>query len=154
MQSAVTHEASCTCNTVSMKITGPVLFRACCHCTSCQAYCGDAYSDVSVFRATDVELADETRVEFKGYQKPALAKRGKCTACLVPVIENIAMPVLPDLRVVPTELLPASLKQDIEFHIFYHRRLQDATDDLPKYSGFVSSQLAFMKALIRSLRKT
>ncbi len=32
-------------------------------------------------------------------------------------------------------------------HIFYDKRVSDATDTLPKHQGLIASQLAFMKYL-------
>jgi len=150
---AIEQQISCACNGVSMAISAAPLFRACCHCTTCQRFNAAPYADVTIFRATDVTLADDTSVEFQNYQKPPLVQRGKCTSCNSPAIENISLPVLPNLRVVPSILLPADLQREIAFHIFYHRRVQDVDDDTPKHLGFVSSQLAFMRTLISALRR-
>ena len=136
-----------------MAISAAPLFRACCHCTTCQRFNDAPYADVTIFRATDVILADDATVDFQHYQKPPLVQRGKCTSCDSPAIENINLPVLPNLRIVPTGLLPSELQRDIAFHIYYHRRVQDVADDAPKHSGFVSSQLAFMRTLIGTLRR-
>jgi len=37
------------------------------------------------------------------------------------------------------------------FHLFYHRRKADVTDDLPKCSGFLQSQSRFSLALIKAM---
>ncbi len=105
-----------------------------------------------MFRAADVTLADESAVEFQHYQKPPLVPRGKCISCKHPVIEKVAVPLIPNLRIIPTSLLPQDLQQEIAFHIFYHRRVQDVDDNAPKHEGFVSSQLVFMRTLMKSLR--
>lgn len=136
-----------------MALSAAPLFRACCHCTTCQKFNAAPYADVTVFRAADVTLADESAVDFQHYQKPPLVKRGKCISCNSPAIENIAMPVLPNLRIVPSNLLPDNLQPEIAFHIFYHRRMQDVHDNVPKHVGFISSQVAFMRTLIKSLRR-
>ena len=142
----------CDCSSVCLSITGPALFRAYCHCKTCQAFNGTPHADVSIFRATQVTLADDQNVSYQHYQKPALVARGKCLKCGAPAIENVPLPLLPDLRIVPTNLLPDTLVQNSSFHIFYHRRVRDVEDTLPKYNSFVSSQLAFRGALIKSLR--
>jgi len=36
-------------------------------------------------------------------------------------------------------------------HVFYHRRVKDIDDNLPKYSGFISSQILFMKKLLLAM---
>jgi hypothetical protein len=38
-------------------------------------------------------------------------------------------------------------------HIFYHRRKAEATDSFPKFSGFLSSQSNFIRALVLALVK-
>lgn len=38
-------------------------------------------------------------------------------------------------------------------HIFYHRRVADAADALPKISGYWASELAVTKAIFRSLSR-
>lgn len=44
------------------------------------------------------------------------------------------------------DLMPAP-----HMHIFYERRVKDALDNLPKHSGYFSSQLAIGRMLMRSL---
>ncbi|OED35126.1 hypothetical protein AB833_31290 [Chromatiales bacterium (ex Bugula neritina AB1)] len=97
-------------------------------------------------------MQEESTVEFKTYQKPPLVKRGSCVFCKNPVVENISIPVLPNLKIIPSALLPDELKTNMDFHIFYHRRVVDVDDDKPKYNNFVTSQMAFMQALLKSLR--
>ena len=147
------HLANCSCESTSLSITGQPLFRAVCHCTTCQTFNQSAYADVTVFRAADVEIADPDQVDFKTYQKPPMVQRGKCISCGDPSIENVSLPLMPNLKIIPSNLLPEGLKRDVECHIFYHRRLKDIDDNRPKHSSFISSQLAFMKVLFRSLRK-
>jgi hypothetical protein len=36
--------------------------------------------------------------------------------------------------------------------VFYDSRVADADDDLPRHEGFVASQTAFLRLLLRSLR--
>ena len=143
--------AQCGCNTVSVRITGRPLLRGYCHCTTCQKYTGQDYSDVSVFRASDVELDDESSIDFKVYQKPKLVQRGRCNSCQSATVEKISVPVLPDLIVLATDMLPAELTLEPSMHIFYHRRVRDVTDSVPTYEGFAKSQWVFMSTLIRSL---
>ena len=143
--------AHCSCGTVELKLSGKPLIRGYCHCTTCQAYTGSDYSDVTVFRATDVQITDESSVEFQGYQTPSLAQRGKCVNCHNPTHEKIVMPVLPNLIIVSTEILPESMKLEPSMHIFYHRRVQDISDQVPRHHGFIKSQAVFMGALFKSL---
>lgn len=36
-------------------------------------------------------------------------------------------------------------------HIFYHRRVRDVADDLPKYSGYWMSELAVVRSVLNPL---
>jgi len=143
--------ARCGCDSVELKLSGNPLFRGYCHCTTCQAYTGNAYSDVTVFRAADVSITNESTVAFKSYQKPSLVQRGTCTSCQTRTHEKVSMPALTDLIIVSTDILPTSLVLTPSMHIFYHRRVKDIADNVPKHSGFVKSQTAFMGALFKSL---
>ena len=71
-----------------------------------------------------------------------------------PTIEFLKTPLFPALTIVPSgnvsnpKLLPAPA-----FHCFYHRRMEDAQDDLPKYGGYLYSQLRFVVKLIGALTR-
>lgn len=146
--------AQCQCSTVSVRVTGRPLLRGYCHCTTCQKYTGQDYSDVSVFRASDVTLNDESSIDFKVYQKPKLVQRGRCNSCQRATVEKISVPLLPDLIILATDMLPAELTLEPSMHIFYHRRVREVTDNVPRYEGFAKSQWVFMSALIKSLVRT
>ena len=54
-----------------------------------------------------------------------------------------------DAFIVPSAMMPnANELPEPAFHSFYHRRIKDADDSVPKYSGFVVSQLMFMVKLL------
>ena len=106
---------------------------------------------MSIFRAADVSITDEAAVVFKSYQKPPLVRRGKCVGCQSSTHEKVSIPGLPKLIIVATELLPPALKTRPLMHMFYHRRVKDVSDNVPRLNGFVKSQSAFMFELLRSL---
>lgn len=143
--------ASCACGASRFRLNTRPFARFICHCAICQAYTGKPCSDVTVLRARDVALADETQVVFKKYRLPPNIVRGSCPSCGKPVVEfGLAGPAR--LAFVPTgnyadpsTLPPASM------HIFYHRRVTDVHDDLPKHKGYFPSQLAVMGLLFRGL---
>lgn len=143
--------ARCGCGALELQVSGKPLFRGYCHCTTCQKYTGHEHADITVFRAADVVLADETTVSFKGYQKLPMAKRGKCVICKSPTHEKVSIPVLPNLIIVATQILPVSLIVEPSTHIFYHRRTKNVADGVPRHSGFLKSQAVFMGLLIKSL---
>jgi hypothetical protein len=64
------------------------------------------------------------------------------------------MPLLPDLIIVASELLPEKLSVEPSMHMFYHRRVNDIADSVSKHSGFMKSQLAFMSQLFAALWRT
>lgn len=143
--------ASCDCGASHFRVNAPPFARFICHCTICQAYTGKPYSDVTVLRARDVELEGGAQVAFRRHRLPPNIERGTCTSCGKPVLEfGLAGPA--KLAFVPTAnyadtkaLPPASL------HMFYHRRVSDAQDGLPRYSGYLRSQLAVIGLLLRGL---
>lgn len=141
----------CQCGHANIAISGNPLMRALCHCQTCQIYTGAAFADITVFDARSVRLEDQNSMVFKSYQKPALAMRGKCSICSQPLMEKAPLPVLPDLVMVSTEVLDLSLQIPTSQHIFYHRRVADLDDAIPKRSGAVHSQFRFMTALIAAL---
>lgn len=143
--------ASCDCGAVRFQVNARPFARFICHCTLCQAYTGHPSSDVTVLRARDVDMANEKQVVYRKHRLPPNIVRGSCISCGKPVIEfGLGGPA--KLAFVPagnyantSTLSPASL------HMFYHRRVRDAQDSLPKHSGYFPSQLAVVRLLIRGL---
>lgn len=92
-------------------------------------------------------------VAYQAYKKtPPAVQRGKCVVCGEPAIERLKLPLMPEIVVIPSESVKeAALLPDPSLHIFYHRRVADAQDSLPKYEGFLSSQWAFSRRLLGAL---
>lgn len=146
--------ARCACGHVEFEIKGSPLFRLYCHCTICQKFNDAPFADVVIYRATDVAEPQAGSVEYKAHKPPPNAQRGKCVKCHKPAIEKVIVPLFPKLTVVPAAVhgdvskLPGSIA-----HVFYDKRAKDSTDSLPKYSGFISSQIAFGKFLLTSRKR-
>ena len=142
--------AQCRCGHVSFEITGKPLLRGYCHCTICQEFNQADRADISLYRAKDIAMPEESRVEYKAYTSPPMVYRGKCVECQQPAIEYISLPLMPKLVIVPTFNIKnqASLPKP-QFHLFYRSRVGDSDDGLPKYDGYFKSQLSLMAALIR-----
>lgn len=148
------HNASCSCGATQFDVQGAPLLRAFCHCEICQAFNQAPYADITLFRARDVQVPAEQLVDYKSWQPPGLVLRGQCKACGKPAIERMRLPGLPKMLIVPTaNLQDASQIPGASLHIFYHRRHADADDKLPKYSGYLASQLGFMRHLIPALMR-
>ena len=135
---------SCRCGIARFSILGRPLFRAYCHCLICQEFNESDYADITVFYRKDVSLEDENSVAFRVYQQPPLLKRGTCKSCGKPAIERLTIPLMPSMAVVPSyNIHEKGFLPKPELHNFYHRRKHDIVDNLPKHTGFVSSQLYF-----------
>lgn len=147
-------KGACECGTIGYQVSGQPLFRAICHCTTCQEYNQADYADIIVFRSSDVKLADADKIEFKYHQMPPILHRGKCSSCSSAAIENMNIPFIPKLTILPAQTLNSEITFPTpKFHMFYHRRKSDVNDDLSKHSGYLASQFSFSSALLSALWK-
>lgn len=145
-------QGACTCGQVQFKMKAKPLFRAHCHCTNCQSFNDANYADIIVLRSRDVSLTGQESIAFENYQKPPLLKRGRCSDCSGVVIEEMNIPLIPSLTIIPAQTLHQTAEMPApRFHMFYHRRANEIDDDLPKYSGYISSQVRFSTVLLRAL---
>lgn len=141
--------AKCSCGKTQLSMQNKPIMRVICHCTICQEFNNAPFADIVIFNKKDVSLAKESQVNFKAYTSPPLVQRGKCSACNKPAIEFLNIPVMPALTIVPTAIIEnKTLIPEPSFHSFYHRRVADAQDNLPKYNSFLSSQAMFMVKLL------
>lgn len=141
----------CSCGSAGFNVQGKPLLRAYCHCTICQAFNQAPYADITLFKPRDVIKPKEGMLELKSYKSPAVLQRGKCVSCGGAVIEYLQAPMV-QLVIVPTKNIhDKSYVPAPSLHIFYHSRVLDIQDSLPKYSGYIKSQLAFGHALFSSL---
>lgn len=141
----------CSCGSTRFSIKGQPLLRAYCHCTICQTFNQASYADITLFKSSDVIKPQKGMVEFKSYKSPAILQRGRCISCGGAAIEYLKVPLL-ELIVVPSKNIhEESFVPAPSLHIFYNRRVSDIHDSLPKYSGYIKSQLAFGHALFASM---
>jgi len=144
--------SQCSCGLTSFGVSGPPLMRIYCHCSLCQKFTNADFADVSVFYTKQVGAVDESKVNFKFYKKPQLVSRGTCIQCNRATIETINIPLMPKLITFPSEnIMQRNLLPEPSMHIFYDKRVEDHTDSLPKYHGFLSSQLNFGSKLISAM---
>lgn len=154
---AATHpkHAACTCGKVWIETSGPVLFRARCHCTICQSFNRAAFGDIVALRARDVGVEGADHLALKAHKTPPLLQRGTCDMCDAPIVEFLRIPGLPKTALIPVRAFsPDTPLPEPDMHIFYEHRLSDAQDDAPKHSGYLTSEWQFTKALLRGLRAT
>src|SRR5208337_4066963 len=107
------------------------------------------YADVTAFPARAVVLPEGSAVTFRRYRPPPAIDRGSCPACGGPVVEFMALGPLKMFAFVPSQNFerPAELPEP-SLHIFYHRRVADATDALPKISGYWASEMAVSRLIL------
>lgn len=147
-QVAPEQKCNCECGRTEFVLQGKPLMRMFCHCTICQEFNEVEFSDATIFLAKDIEFDRAQNVVFRKYKAPPAVDRGKCGSCQKPIIEFLDVPLFPSLAMIPSQSIDSgSFLPESCAHIFYHRRVNDINDDLPKYSGFISSQVLFMKKL-------
>ena len=110
------------------------------------------HADVTVFPARAVTLPDNSGVTFRRYRPPPAIDRGSCPACGGPVVEFMTLGPLKMLAFAPSQDFerPSELPEP-SLHIFYHRRAADATDLLPKVSGYWASEMAVSRTIFGGL---
>jgi len=107
-----------------------------------------------MFRAKDVTIPSIKNIIFKSHQFPPLLKRGVCASCGHGALEQLNLFPLPKFIIVPSvNIIDKHFVPEPSFHIFYGTRVADIQDELPKYSGYMKSQLALSHRLIASLLK-
>lgn len=144
--------ATCSCQASRISITAKPFARFRCHCSICQKVYKKPFADFVVVNAKHVELNDIEHLEFAKYRLPPALKRGICRGCHSPLLGLLRLAPFVQLAFVPTERFDDSSElPELEGHIFYHRRVQDADDHLPKISGYWKSELAVTKAVLKGL---
>lgn len=144
-----TDSCSCSCGTSSFTLNSKPLARFICHCTICQSVYQQPFADVTVLWANKVALPAKHDIRFKKYRSPPALRRGVCSSCGRPVIGFLRLAPFVQLAFVPARnyqdngALPAP-----SLHMFYHSRVADVIDQLPKYSGYWRSQLAVTKLIL------
>ena len=144
---------TCSCGNARFEARAAPLFRALCHCTICQRFNAAPFADVVVYAASDVTAPPDGAIAYDTWKPPPNVQRGKCVRCGDPAIEQFAAPLFPKLTMVPAAMHAGDTAlPEPAMHMFYDKRVTDADDDLPKRSGFVASQLAFLRLLFSSRR--
>jgi len=134
---------SCRCGAARFAVDGAPIGRFYCHCTICQAFNDRPFADVTVFAGNAVALPERSAVAFRRHRSPPAVDRGACPACGGAVVEFLTAGPLKIMAFVPKQTFerPSELPAP-SLHVFYHRRVADAADALPKISGYWASELA------------
>ncbi len=151
-QQTLKQEGQCQCGDTTFTVQGKPIVRMFCHCTICQEFNNAAFADVTMFLSKDVRLHNKDQVSFQKYKAPPAVQRGKCISCHKPAIEFLELPLFPSLTIIPSDnIASGGILPEPSMHIFYHRKTGDVNDNLPKYSGYVKSQLAMCGKLFPGL---
>lgn len=146
---AIVIRAECQCKSNHVLLVNQPIIRFICHCLVCQKYTNKAYSDVSIFLHKDVKHRQIKATSFKRYKLPPNIRRGLCQKCQQPSIE---LGILGQLVLLPTmNILDQKFLPPPSMHLFYHRRVVDVEDDLPKYDGLMSSQWMMSFNLVKGI---
>ena len=142
MAGSPTYQCACRCGQSEFVVTGRPAARLYCHCEICQALYRQPRADVTVWWGQSVVLAERQRVRFKHYRLPPAINRGTCSSCGLPVAGFLRLAPFVQLAFVPAMNFPrrAGLPRP-SAHIFYHRRVKEERDRLPKVGGYWPSEL-------------
>lgn len=147
-------EGGCGCQHVQFEVNCAPLFRAFCHCTICQEFNQADFADIIVVRTKNVTQPEIGRIKFKNYNRLPIINRGRCAKCSGVAIETLSIPSLPRITIIPLQTLVRSTGvPEPLFHMFYHRRVKDANDDLPKLTNYIQSQWRFSSAVLTALMR-
>lgn len=154
MQSSTVFESAgaCSCGQSRFQVAGKPLARFFCHCTICQSIYKAPFADVTALWSGCVDVTTPESVSYRRYRLPPALERGTCATCGEPVVGFMRLAPFVRLAFVPTRNLKAiGALPKAAAHIFYHRRIADALDGLPTYSGYWSSELAVTGMVLKGM---
>jgi hypothetical protein len=145
-------DCACPCGASRFTVSGQAIGRFFCHCTICQKIYGQPFADVTYFRADAVDLPAGEPVEFRRYRSPPALRRGRCEKCGNPVAGFLTMVPGVTVGFVPSQNFPRPAELPTpDRHIFYHRRVADIADSIPKLSGYWASQIYVTRTVAADL---
>jgi hypothetical protein len=103
-------------------------------------------------RARNLSILDIEDVEFRRHRPPPALRRGACRHCGLPLASFLRSVPFVQVASMPSMNFPSQSRlPEPGFHIFYHRRVADIDDELPKYSGYWKSAWVTGKHVIAAL---
>ena len=139
---------SCYCGTFSFETRKAPAARFVCHCLFCQDFTGEAFSDVSVLMAHQIEMKGTEGLVHKKYRPPPNLNRSRCAKCGKPAMETMGAGPLKLVFVPSKSFVEQNLLPPVRLHVFYNRRVVDIADDLHKYSHYWPSEFAITKTIL------
>ena len=141
--------ASCGCGAVQIKVRG-ALARFFCHCRICQRLNKAPFGDPVFLWRWHVDLEDPAQLTWKRHRwTPINLNRGTCRTCGTLIVEHVAfspLSVIIGRTWEDPELVPPA-----QGHVFYETRVEDIDDQLPKRSGYMSSELAVSRWILAGM---
>jgi hypothetical protein len=145
---------TCSCGKAKVAVKKRPFARFTCHCTICQSLYKKPYADVTALWSGDVEVLTEDQIEYKKYRLPPAVNRGTCKSCGTPVVGFLALaPFVKFALISGDKYQSADVLPETAHHIFYHSRVCDANDQLPKIEGYFASEWAVSKLFMRTAFK-
>ena len=135
-------DCSCLCGASRFTVDGKPIGRFFCHCAICQKVFRKPFSDATYFWAEAVALPGDQPVEFRRYRPPPALRRGNMRQMHEPR-RRAPDTWSPDVRLafVPSQNFPEPAELPApDRHIFYHRRVADISNSVPKLSGYWPSE--------------
>ena len=146
---------SCSCGKSSVIVCAIPVSRFACHCLNCQRYTGLPVSDDCAFLSRSVIFPEVNSIEYSKCTSLGSLQRGKCSFCGSPVISVFNVFNVFRFFFIPSKNIPSIISlPKIEAHTFYHRRVSEIHDTVPKYYGYWSSQYNAARILLASLLKS
>ena len=142
---------SCECGTCAFDLNIVPSARFICHCTICQGFTGKLYADMTIVRAKHLKLTNAYQISFKKYRPPPNINRGLCLNCKKPVVEFGGIGTLKWAFITASNFESQVLLPMPKMHLFYDQHLKSTSDDLPKHSGYIRSQLAICGMMMSTL---
>jgi len=142
---------SCPCGKSKFQALAYPFARFICHCSICQQLYKSAFADATVLWWRDILIPKKHDIQFKKYRAFPGLNRGVCSDCKSPVIASMgygpARIAITSAQNFPniSELLAPQM------HIFYDKCQSKINDKLPKYSGYLSSEIATTNLILRGM---
>ena len=144
-------EVSCKCGKSKIRLTGKPITRFICHCQICQKVYKQGFADIVVLKKENVHLVSSQVLNFKKFRRMPAVNRGICVSCSQPMVGFMQLAPFINVAFVPAmHFKTIDLNQIVLpfAHSFYHRRVQNIDDNLPKIQGYWPSQVMVGKEIL------
>ncbi|MGB0921301.1 MAG: GFA family protein [Alphaproteobacteria bacterium] len=147
------HECVCPCGESDFAFSGRPLLRFNCHCTLCQEAYQAPFVDAVLWLTDKPVEVGSKKIVFEQRRGPLSIDRGFCVDCAAPVFGKFRQKMLERVAFVSVRNMPQGFNAPpVDLHIFYETRQADVADGLPKHQGYLRSQLAFTRLMMKRMR--